>query len=31
MFEALTIGEVRLLGGTLGCWSLLLIAKRLKV
>ncbi len=29
-FEALTIGDVHLLEGTLGCWSLLLIAKRLK-
>ena len=30
-FEVLTIGEVHLLEGTLGCWSLLLIAKQLKV
>jgi len=29
-FEALTIGDVHLLEGTLGCWFLLFIVKRLK-
>lgn len=30
-FEALTIGDVHLLEGTLGCWSFIFIAKRLKL